>query len=86
MGEKTQAKNVAAKAIEEFAPVKEQSQWELGWYVSNAFFLEDNKALNEATAERERRKQAKAEEPPDDDTPRPVVKGNLVLFKRTSAA
>jgi tetratricopeptide (TPR) repeat protein len=86
MGQKTQAKKVATKALEAFAPVKEQSQWELGWYVSNAFFLEDNKALNEATAERDRRKQAKAEEPLDDDTPRPVVKGSLVPFARTSAA
>ncbi|MEW6076466.1 MAG: Hsp70 family protein [Thermodesulfobacteriota bacterium] len=80
-----QARKVAGEALERFLPLKMQSEWELGWYLTNARFLKDDKTVAAAEAEKERRKKTPEPEP-DDDTPRPVVKGNLVPFNRATAA
>ncbi len=85
-GQTKQARDTAEKAANGFPPLKQQEDWELFWYASNARFLGNDKAVADVETERKRRKQAKTEEPVDDETPRPVVRGSLVPFARTSAA
>ena len=86
MDKKTEAKRTANQAVEKFSSLKKQDEWEMGWYITNARFLKDDQAVAEAEAEKQRRKKAAAVEPDDDDTPRPMVKGNIVAFRKSTAA
>jgi tetratricopeptide (TPR) repeat protein len=86
MDKKTEAKRTANQAVEKFSSLKKQDEWEMGWYITNARFLYDDKAVAEAEAEKQRRKKAAAAEQEDDDTPRPVVRGNVALFRKSTAA
>lgn len=85
MNEKTEAKRAANQAVDRFSPLKQQDEWELGWYITNARFLYDDQAVEQAEAEKKRRKKNKEPEP-DDDTPRPAVKGNIAVFRKSTAA
>ena len=86
MEKKAAAKKTAGQAVERFSPLKKQDDWEIGWYITNARFLKDDKAVTAAEAEKERRKKAIDLGPEDDGTPRPVVKGSLALARRSNAA
>jgi len=86
MEKKEEARKTAGQAVERFSPLKKQDDWQIGWYLTNARFLNDDKAVAAAEKEKERRKKAIDPAPEDDGTPRPVVKGSLALARRSNAA
>ncbi|ABW68785.1 Hsp70 family protein [Desulfosudis oleivorans] len=85
MDRKSEANETAVQALNAFSPFPKLDNWALGWYETTARLVKDDKALAAAEAERKRRKHNPDTEP-DDTTPRPVVKNNIILFQRVNAA
>jgi tetratricopeptide (TPR) repeat protein len=75
--EENQKKAILSDAIASYDPLETLDEWELGWYTMAAELLEDEKYLQLAKKEKQKRRQ-KGGDDHGDDIQRPSISGDLV--------